>query len=219
MSTTAFLTSSSAAGDSQSDLEHLTGAVSVDEFGVVAGLVLDGDLVGLLEEVFEFGTFHIFAATEDADLARHQVLHTGTDGNHVFRAGILDEAVEFVLNLGDRVVDHRGRDVDAVFRLVAEVGDEFTDDHACNHGFGNRVAAEAVEAVHIPAGSFTGCEEALQLTGFARVVGTNAAHGVVLSRTDRDPFLRRVDAEEVVADFIHFTQVVLDVMFAEQRDV
>ena len=46
---------------------------------------------------------------------------------------------------------------------------EFADDHAGNHGFGNGVAAEAVEAVHIPAGSFTGSEQALQsLTGFAR---------------------------------------------------
>ena len=73
--------------------------------------------------------------------------------------------------------------------------------------------------MHIPASAFAGSKQALQLTAFTLVVGTDTAHGVVLSRTHRDPFLHRINTQEVVADFIHFTEVVLNVMFAQQGDV
>ena len=73
--------------------------------------------------------------------------------------------------------------------------------------------------MHIPAGSFAGGEKALQLTGFTGVVRAHAAHGVVHGGTNRHPFLRRVNAQEVMADFVNFAEVVLDVVFAQERDV
>ena len=216
MSTAGFLTGRSTAGDGERHLQHLASTVGIRQFGVRTGLILHGNLEGLLVELFEFfhSAVHNIAAAEDADLARHQFLHAGTDLRHVFRAGILQVAVEFVLRLRSPFVNEGRRDVDAVFRLFAEVGDEFAHDHTGHNGFRHGVTAQAVKAVHIPARSFAGSKKALERTGLACVVGANTAHGVVHSRTDRNPFLRRVNAEEVVADFIHFTQIVLDVVFA-----
>lgn len=78
-----------------------------------------------------------------------------------FRAGILQEPVQFSLDLGGRVINEGGRNVNAVFGTLAKVGDEFTDDHAAHNGFSHGVAAQAVKAVHIPAGCFARGKEAL----------------------------------------------------------
>ena len=169
----------------------------------------------LKKSTMELGGTDVFIVTEDADLARHDFLHAGADLDGVFVTSVVQEAVQLILDLTGEVVNDGGREVDLVLRLFAEVSDEFTDDHAGNHGFSNRVAAQTVEAVHIPAGALAGSEEALQLTGFTAVVGTDAAHRVVLGRTDWNPLFDRVNAEEVVADVIDFTQVVLDVMFRQ----
>ena len=221
MSAAGFLAVEGAVGHGEGHAEHLLGAVGVDELGVRTNHVLDGHLEGALVEFFKFGDggFHVGALAEDADLGRHDFLHAGAQFIGVFRAAVVREGLQASLFLGKSAVDEGRRDVDAVFSLVAEVGDEFADDHAGHDGFSNGVAAEAVEAVHVPTGRFAGGKETLERRRFAGRLRAHAAHGVVLSRTDGHPFLRRVNAEEVVADFVDFAQLVLDVMFAKQRDV
>ena len=127
--------------------------------------------------------------------------------------------VELRLLALEELAHDAGRNVDVVLGLVAEIGDVLADDHPGHDGLGDRVAAEPVEAVHVPARGLAGGEQALERRALAGVVGAHAAHRVVLRRAHRDHVLRRVDAEEVVADLVDLAQVVLDVVLAEQRDV
>ena len=90
------------------------------------------------------------------------------------------------------VVNNRGRNVDSVFGFVAEVSDEFANDHTGNHRLSHRVPTQAVKAVHIPASSFTSGKQAFQGGAFASGQRTDTTHRIVLSRTNRNPFLRRV---------------------------
>ena len=161
----------------------------------------------------------VLAAAEDADLGGHDVLHPRLDRRGVLGAAAVDQRVELRLLAAQEFAHQAGRDVDVVLDAVAEVGDELADDHAGDDGLGDRVAAQAVEAVHVPAGGLAGGEQALQRRALAGVVGAHAAHRVVLRRAHRDPVLDRVDAEEVVADLVDLAQVVLDVLLAQQRDV
>jgi hypothetical protein len=93
-------------------------------------------------------------------------------------------------------------------RPIAEIADVLADDHPGHHGLGDRVAAQPIEAVHVPARGLARGEQALERRALARVVGPHPAHRVVLRRPHRDPLLRRIDAEEVVADLEDFAQVV-----------
>ena len=221
VSTTGFLTGSSTASNRQSQAQHLLRTVGVRQFSVGTELRLTRDVVRTLVEVFQFadGAFHIGAATENTDLGGHDILHASAQLGRVFRTVAIAEAIKLGLFALDEVIDDRSRDIDNVFRLFAEVSDVFANQHTSHNRFSHRVTTQAVETVHIPAGAFAGGEQALQLTAFARVVGADTTHRVVLSRTHRDPFLHRVNTQEVVADFIHFTEVVLNVVFAQQGDV
>ncbi len=88
-----------------------------------------------------------------------------------------------------------------------------------DHGFGHRVAAQPVEAVQIPARRLAAGEQAAQAVSLAVGVGADAAHRVMLGWAHRYPLLPRVDAEEIMADFLHLAQLVFDVRGAEQGDV
>ena len=217
MSTAGFCTKRSTESHTEGDAEHLLCSVSINKLRVGTRLVLNSNVEALLVEVFEFfdSFLEFFAFAENTDLSRHDFLHASADLSHVFFAIVLNEGVQFGLFALDEVVNNAGRNVDGVFRLVAEVSDCFADDHTGNNGFSNGVTAETVKAVHIPASSFTGSEQALQSLRFAVRVGADTAHGVVLSRANRDPILRRVNAEEVMADFVNFTKVVFNVVFTE----
>ncbi len=195
VSTTAFFTCRSTQSCAERNLEHLACAISIGKFRIGARLILDRNLIGLLQEIFEFahGAFHIFAATENTNLACHDLLHTCANLGSVFVSSVQEETVKFGLNLSGRVINQRCGNVDTVFSLVAEVGDEFANNHTCNNGFSNRVAAQTVKAVHIPATGFASGKEAFQCTRLACVVRTHATHGVVHSRTNRNPFLRRIN--------------------------
>src|SRR5262245_27027624 len=113
-------------------------------------------------------------------------------------------------------MNEAGRDVEVVFGSFAKVGDKLTDDHAGNDSLGHRVAAEPVEAMHIPAGSLTRRKQALERRTLPGVIGAHAAHRVVLRRSYWNPLFRWINAEKIMADFIHLAQVMLDVLFAEQ---
>jgi hypothetical protein len=51
------------------------------------------------------------------------------------------------------------------------------------------------------------------------MVGAHAAHRVMLGGAHRNRVFRRIDAEEVAADVLHFAQVLVDVRGAQIADV
>ena len=104
-------------------------------------------------------------------------------------------------------------------RRCAEVGNGIADDHAGDDCFSDRIAAEAVEAVQIPASGLAAGKKAVQPAGAAVGVGADAAHRVMLGRTHGNPLSCRIDAKEVLADFLDLTQLAVDMGFAEQGDV
>ncbi len=215
-------TNERAVGDAQRDLQHLLHAIGGDEFGIGApSLLAQADVATLHDELLQLvdRRLQVLAPAEDADLGRHQVLHPRLDRRGVLRAAAVDERVEFRLFAPQEVVYQRRRDVDFVRDPVAVVGDVLADDHARDDRFRDRIAAQAVEAVHVPARRLAGREQALEVRALARVVGAHAAHRVVLRRPHRDPILGRIHAHEIVADLEDFAQVVPDVLLAQQRDI
>jgi hypothetical protein len=124
-----------------------------------------------------------------------------------FRAAAVEHLRELGLLTLEVAVHHAGRDVDVVLGPVAEVGDELAHDHAGDDGLGYRVAAESIEAVHVPARRLTRREQAREGRALPGRRGPHAAHRVVLGRAHRDPVLGRIDAEEVVADLVHLAKV------------
>jgi hypothetical protein len=102
---------------------------------------------------------------------------------------------------------------------ITVIGDIFADQHAGDDGLRDRIATQPVEAVHVPAGRFATGEQAVQPGRFAAMVGTHAAHRVMLRRAHRNRVFHRVDAEEVTADVLHFAQVLVDVRRAQVADV
>ena len=91
--------------------------------------------------------------------------------------------------------------------------------HAGHDGFGQGIAAQAVEAVEVPAGGLAGGEEALQAIDLAVAVGAHPAHGVVLGGPHRNQGFDAVDAQEVFADGLHFPEVGADVLRTQVADV
>ena len=128
-------------------------------------LVAQADVAALHEQLLQLvdRRLQVLAAAEDADLGRHQVLHPRLDRRGVLGAAAVDQRVELRLLAAQELVDQRRRDVDLVLDAVAVVGDVFADDHAGDHGLGDRVAAQPVEAVHVPAGGLAGGEQALEV--------------------------------------------------------
>ena len=100
-----------------------------------------------------------------------------------------------------------------------EFDDLLPDNPAGNDGFGQGVAAQAVESVHVPARRFAGRIEALETVGGSVLVGANPAHAVMLGRPHRDHLGDRVDVQELVADFLHFPELGLDMLRAEMADI
>ena len=212
-----------AVGDAERELEHLLHPVRGRELGVGAcRLVAQADVPAALEQRLqlvdrgpELGT-----GAEDADLGRHHALHRRLDRRRILVAGgARDQAVELGLLGADELAHEPGRDANVVGVVVAEVGDEVADDHAGDHRLGNRVAAQPVEPMHVPAGGLAGGEQPLQRRALAGVVGADAAHRVVLRRPHGNHLLDRIDAEEGLADLLDLAQVLLDVRPAELRDV
>src|SRR6202011_2269298 len=70
-----------------------------------------------------------------------------------------------------------------------------------------------------PARGFARCVQSLERRTGASVIGANPAHGVMLRGPDRYPVLDRIDAKEIAADLLHFAQIGVDVLGAEQCDV
>ena len=100
-----------------------------------------------------------------------------------------------------------------------EVGHRLADDHARHHGFGHRIATQPVETMEIPTGRLAAGEQPGEPGGLAAGVGADAAHRVMLGRAHRNQVTRRVDAQEVLADFLHLAQATVDVGLAEQGDI
>jgi len=211
-----------AVGHGERELEHRPGAVGGHQLGVGAGAgAAQADVAAaaqqflqLVDRLLQHG-----AVAEDADPGGHDLLHAPLDGAGVLAAAHLHDGVEPRLLALQEVAHHAGRDRRVVAARVAEVGDELADDHAGHHGLGHRVAAQPVEAVHVPAGRLAGGKQARQGGALAGVAGAHAAHGVVLRRPHRDQVPHRVEPEEVAADVVDLAQVVLDVLLAQQRDV
>src|SRR5262249_13058185 len=130
-----------------------------------------------------------------------------------------DQSINLCLFTPERLMNEASRDSQVVFGSLAKVGDKLTDDHTGNDGLGYRVAAQPVEAMHVPAGRLARREEAFQRRTLSSGICAHATHRVVLRWPYRNPVLRRINTKEIMADLVHLAQVVLDVMFAEQGDV
>ena len=211
-----------AVGHAQRQLQHLLRAVGGDQFRVGAsGRAAQADAAAAIEQGLQLAhrRGQIFPGAEDADLVGHDLLHGLLQHRGVLGAAALGQPIQLGL-LGRHTLAHQaGGDEQVVGAGIAEVGNIVTDDHAGHHGLGHRVAAQPVEAMHVPAGGLAGGEQTLHRRALAGVVGAHAAHGVVLGRAHRDHLLHRVDAEEGLADLLDLAQVLLDVGAAEQGDV
>src|SRR5262245_33613355 len=211
-----------AVGHGERELQHLLRPIGRHQLRIGAGRPgAHADIAAAHEEPLQLldCLLEVSPAPEDADLRGHDLLHRHPD----LRRRLLPPAAEHGIEVGllslEEAVDHAGGNVDVVVRAVAEIADELAHDHAGHDGLGDRVASQAVEAVHVPAGRLAGREEALEGRALAGGRRAHATHGVVLRGPDGDPFLGRVDAEEIVADLVHLAEIVLDVLLAQQRDV
>ena len=222
MCAAAFRSDEGAIGDRHRELQHLLRAVRHHQLRIGAGGAgAHADIATAHQQRLQLidGLLEIRAAPEDADLARHDLLHRHPQVHRGFRAAAREHGRELRLLALEVAVHHGGRDVDVVLGSVAKVTDELAHDHAGHDRLGHRVAAQAVEAMHVPAGRFARREQTLQGRALAGRRGAHATHGVVLGGAHRDPLLDRVYAKKVMADLVDLAQVVLDVVLPQQGDV
>ena len=178
-----------AVGDRERDLEHLLDPVARHELRVGPGrLVAQPDVAAPDEQLLQLvdGLLEVLAGAEDADLRGHDLLHRHAQDGRVLRALAREHRVELGLLAVEKLLHQPHRHAGRVLRPVAEVGDVLADDHPGDDGLGDRVAAQPVEAVHVPARGLARGEQALEGRALAGVVGADAAHGVVLGRAHRD---------------------------------
>ena len=161
------------------------------------------------------GFLERFTGAKHADLVGHDLLHARAQRRGIFLAVLARcERLEVLLFAPQRVAHERGGQCHFVLRRVAVVGDVLTDDHAGHDGFGDGIAAQAIESVHVPAGRLAGGKQSLERRTLAGVIGAHAAHGVVLRGPHRDHLVDRIDAEEVFADLLDLAQIGFDVLGA-----
>jgi hypothetical protein len=171
-------------------------------------------ILKLVDRLVEFVT-----GSEDAHLVDHDLFHSPANIAGPLAAVASQQSVQPGLFPRMELAHQSGGDADFAILGLAEVGDELRDDHAGDHGFGHRVAAQAVEPVQVPACRLAAGEQALERSALAGVAGADAAHGIVLRGSHRNPVDGRIDAEKIMADILDFAQVLLDVRAAEHTDV
>jgi hypothetical protein len=93
------------------------------------------------------------------------------------------------------------------------------DDPPRHDCFRQAVAAEAIEAVHVPTCSLADREQSAHPVGFAVFVHTDATHRVVLSRADGNQIRCWIDPREVATDVRHFEQLCVEVPATEVAQV
>ena len=173
--------------------------------------------LGKLEQPVD-AVLEILGIPENAHVVHHDVLHGVAEIETVFLA----------VTTGNDVVDGLGDELAGVvdgFGLEHAFGTLEVLDHLAadvtpgNHGFGEGVAAQTVEAVQVPARRFTGGEQALEPVGVAVLVRADAAHRIVLRRAHGDKLVNGVHAEEMRTDVVDFTQLGRDVVLAEVTDI
>ncbi len=153
-----------AVGDRDRELQHLLDAVGPHQFRIGASrLVAHADVAAANQELLQFfdRRLELVAAAEDADLLGHDALHLQAQLGGVFPAFAVEQDVELRLLALEELTDHARRDIEVVFPSLAEVGDKLADDHPRDDGLGDRVAAQAIEAVHVPARGLAGREQSL----------------------------------------------------------
>ena len=155
---------------------------------------------------------------EDADVIEEGVFHLVAQGEGVFGAVLAAAEIGQALGLGGHGVFHQGEGEDQGL-FLGKSGDPLSHRHAGDDGFGQGVAAQAVEAVEVPAGGFAGGKEGLQAVNLAMFIGAHPAHGVVLGGPDRDEGFHAVDAQEILANGVDFPEVGADVLGAQVADV
>ncbi len=161
----------------------------------------------------------VLSVSEDAHPVHQFILHGVADLKDIFLAVLAgDQPVDpFLVFVQPGPCTDGGIELNLV--ALEELDDLFADDSARHNGLGQGIAAEAVEAVHIPAGGLSGGKKPFQAVGRPVLVGPDPAHGVVLGRADRDQLGDRVDAQEVIADLFHFPELGLDVLGAQVPDI
>ena len=198
MRATAFCAHQRAVGRAQGQLEHARYAQGHGKLGVGAGDVAAGKphVLGALQQFLQLGNacFQILAVTENTHMLHHDALHGVAQGVAVV-TGTAQQGSDALLDLGGSVL--HGLSGENSFVTFEEFHQLCAHNAARNDGLGQRVAAKAVEAVHIPAGCFASGEKPFKAIGVPILVDAYAAHAVVVGGPYRNKLVDGVYAQEV----------------------